>query len=91
MNRRPEISGSILVDFQAVRPDGCVSLELNETIADLKAKGLDLHDGQSLDVWQPWRDKRYEATGVVRWDEHWGWGVEIDPRVLAGFQSDDSD
>ncbi len=77
---------AVLVDFQAIRPDGCVSLELNATLADLEAKGLVLSDGQSLRVWEPWEDGSHVADGIVRKDDDWGWGVQIDPDLLRSFQ-----
>ena len=77
---------AVLVEFQATRPDGCITLELNATRADLAAKGLELREGQLLRVWEPWGDEAHIAEGVVRWDEEWGWGVEVNPDVLLGFQ-----
>lgn len=77
---------AVIVEFQATRPDGCVSLELNQTRADLDAKGLVLSEGQSLRVWEPWGDEQHIAEGTVRWNEDWGWGVQIDPDLLRSFQ-----
>jgi hypothetical protein len=83
---KPPDPNAVIVEFQAIRPDGCVSLELNETLADIKAKGLVLTDGQSLRVWEPWEDGPRVADGIVRRDDDWGWGVQIDPDLLRSFQ-----
>ena len=77
---------AVVVDFQATHPDGCVSLELNQTRADLEAKGLALSEGQSLRVWEPWGDQQHIAEGTVRRDEEWDWRVRIDPSTLQSFQ-----
>lgn len=77
---------AVVVDFQATHPDGCVSLELNQTRADLEAKGLTLTVGQVLQVWEPWGDQVHIAEGPVRKDDEWGWGVMIDPETLRSFQ-----
>jgi hypothetical protein len=77
---------AVIVKFQATRPDGCVSLELNQTRTDLDAKGLVLSEGQSLWVWEPWGDEQHIAEGTVRWNDDWGWGVQIDPALLRSFQ-----
>jgi hypothetical protein len=76
----------ILVEFQATRPDGCVSLELNRTRADLEAKGIELKEGQSLTVWEPWGSEKHVAAGIVHWNDEWGWGIEIPEDVLRNFQ-----
>ena len=68
------------------RPDGCVSLELNATLADIQAKDARLVDGQRLTVWEPLPNGDQVAEGIVRWDAEWGWGVEIDDETLARFQ-----
>ena len=59
---------------------------MNATRADLSGKGLRLQEGQRLRVWEPWGDEIHVADGVVRWNQEWGWGVEVDPEVLLGFQ-----
>jgi hypothetical protein len=76
---------AVIVEFQATRPDGCVSLELNATKADIRAKQLLLVDGQPLRVWEPWGNEEHVAEGVVRWSDEWGWGVQIDPEALLGL------
>jgi len=42
--------------------------------------------GQSLWVWEPWGDEQHIAQGTVRWNDDWGWGVQIDPDLLHSFQ-----
>jgi hypothetical protein len=76
---------AVVFEFQATRPDGCVSLELNATIADISARGIQLQEGQRLKVWEPWEGKPHTAEGTVGWDADWGWGIEIDPETLARF------
>ena len=83
---QPPDPNAVVVNFQATRPDGCVSLELNQTLADLEAKGLVLSEGQSLPVWEPWGDELHVAEGTMRGSDDWGWGVEIDPDLLRSFQ-----
>lgn len=68
---------AVVVNFQAVQPDGCISLELNETLRDLRAKGWKLSEGQRLAVWERWGDSIHHAEGIVRLDPEWGWGVRI--------------
>jgi hypothetical protein len=77
---------AIIVEFQATRPDGCVSLELNKTRADITAKRLKLSEGLAVRVWEPWGTDQHVAEGVVRWNDEWGWGVQIDAEVLRSFQ-----
>jgi hypothetical protein len=74
------------VEFQATRPDGCVSLELNEVRADVERAGIALQEGMLLSVWQPCGAGQHEAVGVVHYDEDWGWGVRVDAALLATFQ-----
>jgi hypothetical protein len=83
---QPPDPDAVVVDFQAIRPDACVFLELNQTLADLKVKGLLLREGQSLRVWESWGDERHVAEGTVRGNDEWGWGVQIDPDLLRSFQ-----
>ena len=78
---------AVIVEFQATRPDGCVSLELNSTIKDLQAKGIELSEGLTLQVWEPSAGDDRVSEGVVHWDEDWGWGIEIDRETLRRFQS----
>lgn len=68
---------AVVVNFQALRPDGCVSLELNETLRDLRAKGWKLSEGQRLAVWERWETSIFRTEGIVHLDPDWGWGVRI--------------
>jgi hypothetical protein len=77
---------AIIVDFQATRPDGCVSLELNKTREDIDLKHVKLFEGCSLRVWEPWGTEQHVAEGIVRWNDEWGWGIQIDADLLRSFQ-----
>ena len=80
-------SPEVLVDFSAVQPDGCVSLETELTRRHLAAEGIELSEEMPLVVFQWWirpmgRRFRTPLVGEARHSSTWGWGADISPKSL---------